>query len=97
MEESLGSSTLAPSDEGHVSLRSSQYEYERVPAVETIAIRTPPPPKTSQEQTNEAQDAGLLTRSRFHWSVLMPLDVLLALSPVFFFGKDFFHILSAVN
>lgn len=85
----------APNSSTSIIAGSSHHEYELVPTTETSTTGnhdTAVPddgsdlPKVS-EGVADRQDAGLLTRSRFHWSVLVPLDVLLALSPIFFFGK----------
>lgn len=95
--ESPGASTLAHSDDGPFSAAPNQHRYEPIlatdadvsqykkdPVVTEIKLA---PTDLSYEQARGRHDAGLLSRSRFHWSVMMPLDALLALSPIFFFGK----------
>ncbi|KAJ8114504.1 hypothetical protein OPT61_g3640 [Boeremia exigua] len=84
LRDSLDASTLTPSNERSVSAASGRHRYEPVPVTETTR-EVPMHAKVSEEQTNYPQDVGLLTRSRFHWTVLMPLDVMLMLSPIFFF------------
>lgn len=92
--ESMRSSTLAPSDY-ETSTISSHHDYEPIPTatidakypeVEDVPESTQNVPKISEDHPHRFQDLGLLKRNRFHWSVILPLDVLLAIGPIFFFS-----------
>lgn len=95
LDESPGS-TLAPSHDGPFSAPPSQHRYEPILATEADVSQYKKDPVVTEiklaptdlsAEQNGRRDAGPLARSRFHWSVMMPLDTLLALSPIFFFGK----------
>ena len=75
---------------------SRPHTYERVPATdqpeeraygsvsEASSTIVPDTPKPKREK---AYDTGTLNRSPFHWWFNVPMDVLLALTPLLFLGK----------
>jgi hypothetical protein len=88
-------STLIAPDTEVGRTRSDVHVYERVPATEqeaepSISSNTEAPSSVASKypgvkSCNNAE-AGTLSRSPLQWWFLIPLDVVLALSPLFFLG-----------
>ena len=94
-EELHRSSRSAPSSNRTVGLAPYQHRYEPITNVERISGQPKVSSVSEESQTSKnvtkeqeilPKDVGLLSRGRFHWSFLVPLDILLAMSPTFFFG-----------
>ncbi|KAJ8116306.1 hypothetical protein OPT61_g2253 [Boeremia exigua] len=87
------SSTLHTQDVEQRQPRSSLHSYERVPDTEP-ATDTPVTPgaqssqpehsKSSEDEDYKNTEVGTLAKGDFQWWLLLPLDIILALSPLFF-------------
>lgn len=90
--------TLLTSGASEVSsTRAIEHVYERVPETEpeteapASGNTKSPSLDTAKEKTEEAREGtqiGALTKSPFQWWFFLPLDVILALSPLFFLGTN---------